>query len=163
MKISLRLFFLIFGFCVFAVSYSCSSNRSDNGDNQLESSYNKLLTDDSLSSILWEYDVSADSMVSPQQKVALTTEMVVDILNQRYADNMYLDLLSVSADTAFVHINDATYLTHQLGSTGAFGYLAEVTYSLTEVPGIHFVHFDFQEGDHATPGLYKRKDFLNKL
>lgn len=62
-------------------------------------------------------------------------------------------------DTAFVYIPNALYLSQSSGSMGADIFLAEVTYSYTQIPGIKFVHIDFEEGDHASPGTYKRSDF----
>ena len=50
-----------------------------------------------------------------------------------------------------------------IGSTGANEYLARVTLSLTSVPGIHSVDFDFAEGDHATPGKYDRRRFVEMM
>lgn len=50
-----------------------------------------------------------------------------------------------------------------MGTTGAQAYLAELTYSMTEVPTVKYVNFDFQEGDHASPGVYQKIDFENKL
>ena len=65
--------------------------------------------------------------------------------------------------TAFVKIFDSGRLTQGLGSTGAKEYLAQVTFSLTSVPGIHSVEFDFEEGDHAAPGTYERQRFVEML
>ncbi|MDX1905611.1 MAG: hypothetical protein SF053_01155 [Bacteroidia bacterium] len=62
-------------------------------------------------------------------------------------------------DTIFVKIPDSQYLTQSMGSYGAWQCLAEVTYTLTELPGIRYVSFDFPEGDHARPGVYQRTDW----
>jgi hypothetical protein len=53
------------------------------------------------------------------------------------------------------------YLTQDRGSSGAQDYLAEVTFTLTENPGIKSVNFIFQAGDHAMPGTYSRENFTS--
>jgi len=58
--------------------------------------------------------------------------------------------------TARVRLSDDAALTQRLGSAGAQAYLQVVLYSLTSLPEIDCVDFDFQEGDHAQPGLYCR-------
>lgn len=88
----------------------------------------------------------------------LLPEDMVDALNLKYPQ-IILSWDKLQGNTAFVNIADATYLTQQSGSEGAEAYLAEATYSLTELPGITTVQFSFKEGDHARPGAYTRKDF----
>ncbi|MBI5896925.1 MAG: hypothetical protein HZB24_13295, partial [Desulfobacterales bacterium] len=44
----------------------------------------------------------------------------------------------------------------EMGTTGATAYLQAVTYTLTSVPSIKSVAFDFEAGDHAMPGRYAR-------
>ena len=72
-----------------------------------------------------------------------------------------LKLIKLEGETVSVEVINALYLTQRLGSTGADAYLAEATYTLTEHPSVKAVFFQFEEGDHARPGLYTRDDFLN--
>jgi hypothetical protein len=88
----------------------------------------------------------------------LDTQDILDALNKKYP-GIRLYLVSVARDSVKVKIADASQLTQQMGSTGAEAYLAEATYSLTELPGIKVVSFDFDEGDHAQPGSYTRESF----
>ena len=74
-----------------------------------------------------------------------------------------LDLVKEGMDIVFVKIDDANKLTQGMGSTGAESYLAELTFSLTELKGIKAVNVNFQEGDHAMPGVYTRDDFKDLL
>ncbi len=83
---------------------------------------------------------------------------IVDALNIKYPE-IKLKWGKLQGNKAFVSIVDATYLTQQFGSEGAQAYLAEATYSLTELEGIAAVEFSFKEGDHARPGVYTREDF----
>ena len=70
-----------------------------------------------------------------------------------------LEIDRVSNDTLYVQILDAQYLTQQMGSSGSQMYLLEATYAYTELPDINVVHFGFEEGDHAFPGMYTRESF----
>lgn len=120
---------------------------------------------DSLELLPWVYDAEGDSMVfsTDVDSSQLSVAVIINLLNQKYEGIIELDFLKQSHDTVFVAIPDAQYLTQSMGTTGAFGYLSEVTYSLTEVPGVSAVGIQFEEGDHASPGVYTRKDFSNKI
>lgn len=83
---------------------------------------------------------------------------VLEAINRKYPENK-LVLERQNADTVFVKVEDASYLTQSSGSTGARVFLAESTYSLTEIPSVRVVFFNFKIGDHATPGAYTRKSF----
>jgi len=86
---------------------------------------------------------------------ALSIDSVIAFLNRRYA-NVQLVFVKTSHDTLFTKIPESTILTQQMGSTGALYYLVEAVYNLTEIPGIRYVDFDFEEGDHALPGTRSR-------
>ena len=76
--------------------------------------------------------------------------------------HVQLEIVKTSGDTLFIKIPQSTYLTQQMGSSGSITYLAEAVYNLTEIPGIHYVNFDFEEGDHAQPGTFNRDSFKNE-
>jgi hypothetical protein len=90
---------------------------------------------------------------------------VAEALNAAFrADSVpQFKITGIRDHTAFVKILDSGQLTQGLGSTGAKEYLAQVTLSLTSVPEIRSVCFDFEEGDHASPGTYARKDFVEMM
>ncbi len=89
---------------------------------------------------------------------SLSAAAVIDFLNNKYV-NIKAVLLKTSGDTMYLNIPEATYLTQQMGSTGPILYFADAVYNLTEVPGIKYVNFDFEEGDHASPGILNRESF----
>lgn len=95
------------------------------------------------------FPISADS---------LNPTSIIDKLNFHYPE-VKLQQLYLSSDTLFLKIPDAKFLTQQMGSTGAQSYLGELTYNLTEIPGIHYIDLNFAEGDHANPGTFSRTDF----
>jgi len=89
---------------------------------------------------------------------SLEASAVTDYMNS-LNPNINLIFKKVSGDTVYLSIADASFLTEQMGSTGATNYMATVTYNFTEIPGIHFINLDFVEGDHAGPGVYQRSSF----
>ncbi len=94
-------------------------------------------------------------MIGPD---SLSPQAVVNFLNSSNP-TITLTFLKTSGDTVFVKIPDATYLTQQMGSSGPLAYFASAVYNLTEIPGIRYANFDFEEGDHAQPGTFTRESF----
>ncbi len=92
---------------------------------------------------------------------SLSMPAVIQYLNTNYP-NVQLKLNRQSHDTLFLDIPEATYLTQQMGSSGPTMYFAEAVYNLTEIPGISFVHFEFEEGDHAQPDTFGRDNFKDE-
>jgi hypothetical protein len=90
---------------------------------------------------------------------SLTATNILQKLNVLYPE-IQLHFNRISNDSIFVTINKSSYLTQQIGSSGAEAYLAEVTYNLTELKDINFVDISFKEGDHASPGTYTRIGFV---
>lgn len=93
-----------------------------------------------------------------QDLKGIMAEDMILVLNKKYP-GIQLKLEALNTDTLSVTIDDARALTQEMGSTGAEAYLAEVTFALTELVGIKAVKFDFEEGDHASPGVYTRENF----
>ncbi len=56
-----------------------------------------------------------------------------------------------------VEVSHDLQLTQGMGSSGAQEYLQVVLYTLTSLPGIDCVDFQFMEGDHARPGIVCRE------
>ncbi len=79
-------------------------------------------------------------------------------LNRMFAKSKLpqVRLLKIADNVAYVRIRDDLKLTQGMGTTGATAYIQSVTYTLTSIPGIDYVDFDFQAGDHAMPGRYSR-------
>lgn len=88
----------------------------------------------------------------------LEIDEVIASLNAKYP-GIQLALKSPVQQTTEVEIADASQLTQQMGTAGAETFLAEATFSLTEIPGVEAVKFIFEDGDHARPGIYTRKSF----
>lgn len=83
---------------------------------------------------------------------------LIDALNYKYPQ-IKLEWIKQEGDIIFLKIEEADYLTRESGTLGARAYLAELTFSLTELKGISKVNLSFKEGDHARPGVYERGDF----
>jgi hypothetical protein len=116
---------------------------------------------------LWRVDTLSESgrLVFAVEYPNATVYEIAGRLNAAFrSDSVPLfKITSVQQHTAFVTILYSRRLTQEIGSTGAQEYLAQITLSLTSVPGIHSVDFDFEEGDHASPGTYDRQRFVDML
>lgn len=79
-------------------------------------------------------------------------------LNQLFgrAQLPHFSLGGIKGDTAYVRVKDDRRLTQEMGTTGATAYIQAITYTLTSLPEIKYVDFDFREGSHAVPGKYSR-------
>lgn len=148
--------------------FACSCSRSKN-EQQTDKTTDTLDPADEkveevmIDSLPWrvEYDESGQHLHLKKTSQKLDEFSIKDLVvlaNKKYP-NVELKVQAQKNDTLVVAIEDAFYLTQSMGSAGAESYLAELTYSLTEVPGVKVVKFNFEEGDHAIPGSYTRKSF----
>lgn len=87
---------------------------------------------------------------------------LIRILNRRQA-KCKIEYINILADTIIIRILDDEYLTEQMGTTGAYCFLAETIYTLTENDLIKFVRIEMDYGSHASPGLYNRNDFIEMM
>lgn len=46
-----------------------------------------------------------------------------------------------------------------MGSAGAESFMISTTFSLTELKGVNYVSYDFEEGDPSRPGVYNRNSW----
>jgi hypothetical protein len=83
---------------------------------------------------------------------------IINLLNKKYP-GIKMKYVGMQGDTIITRIDDAMHLTQSIGTSGAESYLAEATFSLTEIPSIKAVKIDFEEGDHAMPGTFTRASF----
>lgn len=90
----------------------------------------------------------------------LQIDSIIKGLNYRFQD-VTIEKVKLTNDTLYAKIGDSKYLTEQMGSTGSAAYIAETVVNITSVPGINYVNLDFKQGDHASPGVYAKKDYQN--
>ena len=76
-----------------------------------------------------------------------------------YPEVGVLRLMNQRGDTLYVEVSNGSYLTQQMGTTGAQEFLMAATYTLTELEEVGYVKLIFEEGDHAQPGVYSRKSW----
>lgn len=97
----------------------------------------------------------------PISKDSLSVANMISRMNDEYPE-IQLKYKGISNDTIFLKINKSSYLTQQMGSSGAEAYLAEVTFNMTELDGVSAVGLSFKAGDHAGPAVYTRTDFIHE-
>lgn len=83
---------------------------------------------------------------------------LIEILNNR-KPKCKIEYIDQNRDTIHIRIINDEILSEQMGSTGAFCYLGETVFTLTEIDLIEFVSIDMNYGSHASPGIYQRKEF----
>lgn len=94
------------------------------------------------------------------------TGALVDTFNAVYSDDFHpgLDLLDTTGHLLRLRVRDPEQLANRMGSTGARVYLGTATLTMTSLPGIDSVYFDFGEdfdldrATHAAPGAMTRLD-----
>lgn len=144
---------------VSALAISCGNNKSGqpegDGQDTLAALYSWEAT---LNDSTGKLQVNKKEQPGPD---SLTAPAVIAFLNKKNP-NVQLQFLRVSGDTLYIRIPEANYLTQQMGSTGPVLFFAESVYNLTEIPGIHYVNYDFAEGDHAQPDVLNRDSFKDE-
>lgn len=70
-----------------------------------------------------------------------------------------IELKKVEDTTAYVEIINGNDFAKSHGSSGANRVIAALVYTLTEDYRYRSIHLNFEEGDHASPGIYTRADF----
>ena len=114
--------------------------------------------------LIWitDYDSLSHRFFLKKQRTldadTLHAENLVNDINAAWS-NIKLVFVKISNDTLYVTIPESNYLTQQMGTAGAQSYISATTYSLTELAGIKYVNYAFEEGDHLAPGIYNREDF----
>jgi hypothetical protein len=151
-------------FIVLLLLTSCQSDSSKKSveamavDSAAKADQNKTLV------VPWEASLndSTRMMEIKRNPAANMTNLnyldLIDALNYKYPQ-IKLEWIKQEGDIIFLKIEEADYLTRESGTVGARAYLAELTFTLTELEGISKVNLSFKEGDHARPGVYEREDF----
>ncbi len=152
---------------VIIVFFTACNQDTKSSRAQSESSTGQKIVDEKpthLADVPWSAVIDSSSQKiemrqnSRLDNSALNLQNISEALNQKYPEIRMANPYQ-NNDTVYVRIPEAGYLTQQSGSMGAEIFMAEVTYSFTQIPGVKFVHFSFQEGDHGSPGTYQRTDF----
>lgn len=144
--------------CLFTVACNNSAETETDEIDSVEIVPQTLLWQAEMNDSTGKLEMTKDK---PAGLDSLGPEPIVGFLNQTNP-NVQIQYLKTSGDTVYLKIPDAHYLTQQMGSTGPVYFFAAAVYNLTEVPGIHYVNFDFEEGDHATPGVMSRDSFKDQ-
>jgi len=94
--------------------------------------------------------------------ISQTPHELIEILNKR-TSKCKLEYIDQSSDTIRIRIIEDEYLGEQMGSSGAFCFLGETVFTLTENNSIKYVNIEMDYGSHASPGIYSRNDFQELL
>ncbi len=113
---------------------------------------------------IWDYAEDNNNLVFVKSMKGAALRDVMTELNERFKKykQPQVQFKKKKDGTVFVDVDNEDQLGERMGSNGALGYMAIVTYSLTSVKGIDCVYFDIGESEHASPGKYC-KDSLEPL
>lgn len=137
-------------------------SKWDNQLNKVEEDYTVNSTN--YTSFYWrtEYDTVQNKEFlkkgSLMDSIGQSPKELIDILNMRPSECKieYVDILN---DTVVIRILNDEYLSERMGTTGAYCYLSETVYTLTENKSLNFVRIEMNPGSHAGPGVYDRTSF----
>ena len=154
---------------------SCNSNDKENNpevivNDTVNDTPKEIVIGDSaiavkINPLLWYAEDSAGIKLYEPTAAGInnmSAKSLVQLINN-YNNPINLEFVKTSHDTIYVRIPKSESLTENIGSTGAEMYIASTTYSLTELKGIKYVHYNFEEGDHASPGVYDRSMFKSAV
>ncbi|MCW3094072.1 MAG: hypothetical protein JWP81_5141 [Ferruginibacter sp.] len=128
-------------------------------DSTFKTDYNDLISpENSLSA--WQIDFESKTKTrNPGFKEDnLNVDTLIHGLNTMFP-NIQLRKIKVSRDTLYTEIQDSYYLNERMGTSGAEFYVASVVINLTSVNNVNYVKIDFEEGSHASPGIWNKADF----
>ena len=151
-----------------ALIFSCSNSANDKAIN--DSARSHELPDDSNEAdvielskedfYVWQVD-NDKKTIKRNPRITdhyLNADTLIIGLNEKFP-KIKLEKLKQSNDTLYTQIKDATFLTEQMGSSGAEFYIAQAVLNLTAVTGVKYVSIDFEMGSHATPDVWSRAKF----
>ena len=94
--------------------------------------------------------------------IGQSPQELIDLLNRRKPE-CKLELVSIDQDTIAVHIINDEFLSERMGTTGAYCYLGETVFTLTENKSLKYVRIEMDYGSHAGPGVYDRTSFVDLI
>ena len=105
---------------------------------------------------IWDYADDSNDLVFVKSMKGAGFRDVITELNDRFKKYKQprVEFKKKEDGTVFVGVDNEDQLGEQMGSNGALGYIAIVTYSLVSVEGVDCVYFDIGESEHASPGKY---------
>lgn len=152
--------------------FSCNSGNDNNEEvvyENIRDTASAAPTEDSVYTVvnrpsLWTVELQENQKTEKLKKPAdekiktLSAFQLISALNDNFT-GVNLHYEKTSHDTMYVAIPESEQLTQQMGSTGAYNYMATAVFNLTELNNIKYVHFTFKGGDHAVPGTFSREDY----
>lgn len=162
-KLRIKLFLIICS--VLILLNGCMNDSSENKNeviDTLSTQSNKI--ENTSTQLPYEVNYNEETgrfsiVENPETETAsLNREVLINVLKNKYPE-IDLHVGDKRNDTLDVLIDDASYLTQNIGTAGANAYIAEATFAFTALDSIKTVNFIFEAGDHASPGTYQRSDF----
>jgi len=130
--------------------------------NECEEYYD--LDSEILTKLFWytEYDSinNTEYLVKGElvDSLSKTPNELIEILNKRKSKSK-IEFIQINGDTIEIRVLNDEFLTEQMGTTGAYCFLGETVFTLTENESFDHVRIEMNYGSHASPGIYNRSNF----
>ena len=110
--------------------------------------------------LFWTANIEKKEKVRVYKDTVTITEpqSIINGINSIYP-SIRLELLKLSGDTVYTHIDSSFTFANDMGSFGASEYISTVVLNLTMLPGINYVNLDFPVGSHASPGIFAKSSY----
>lgn len=152
---------ILLGGILVVTSCNNEASKEESAEDTLVVEETVLLPEEKL---IWvtDFDTTKGEFFLRQQRkpdpATLNAQDLINDINAAWED-IQLQFIKISSDTIYVSIPNSEFLTQRMGSSGPASYLAATTFTLTELKGIKYVNYDFEEGEHLSPGTFSREDF----
>lgn len=134
-----------------------AAGESPGGDTSMPGDDTAVIQGTSLLMWIVDHDAGTKRRNPAFKDEYLVADSVIKGLNEEYPD-IRLEKVKMKGDTLVTKIADATYLTERMGSSGSASYLADAIINLTAISGVKYLQMDFEEGSHASPGVWTAAD-----
>lgn len=140
------------------------------GDTMTDSNQTNYYTvnscDLSNSGIIWKIEVNKkdykEYLVRGDSLSYIEPDALVLIKELNKYFRVDAEFIKMNKRDIYIRILNVDYFTQQMGDTGADWFMASTVFTLTEIPNIDYVVFEFNQGDHGgIPGRKSRNDYLS--
>lgn len=161
--------------CLLILAVGCHSGSKESAQDSHQESVVAVDTiqepehsmDSNSSGALWAYDYDESIndfkliQLRPITPDTLTVLKIREIINSTWP-KVQIKYVATTHDTIHISIPESEVLTQQMGTAGADQFMISTTYSFTELPDVNYVKYEFDMGDHAIPGVYRRGSWNEK-
>ena len=147
-------------FVLIAFIYCSAPDKPANTTDSTDISEPETIMEQPDTVLFWTANIEKKEKVRVYKDTVTITEpqSIINGINSIYP-SIRLELLKLSGDTVYTHIDSSFTFANDMGSFGASEYISTVVLNLTMLPGINYVNLDFPVGSHASPGIFAKSSY----